>query len=128
MIDRMEMLWRRIRRKISRSEWLIDLLGMSRTPSTASEPGLVMIQIDGLSRPQFEKALKKGNIPFMKSLIDDERYEIHSHYPGLPSSTPSVQGELFYGQKTCVPAFSFYDSKCDRIFRMFNPSAAMEMQ
>ncbi|MBP9854440.1 MAG: hypothetical protein KBD53_06205, partial [Candidatus Omnitrophica bacterium] len=45
---------------------------------------------------------------------------LHSLYSGLPSNTPSVQGELFYGVKGCVPAFNFMDRKLAQSVKMFD--------
>jgi endonuclease/exonuclease/phosphatase family metal-dependent hydrolase len=128
MLNAVETLIRKLRRGISRNEWLVHLLHLSRSQGTGAEPGLVLIQIDGLSRPQMEEALARGRLPFLERLIDRHGYRIYSQYSGLPSSTPSVQGELFYGVKCAVPAFSFYDRQTRRIFRMFQPRSAEEME
>jgi endonuclease/exonuclease/phosphatase family metal-dependent hydrolase len=128
MIDRLEIFFRRLRRRISRSEWLIHLLGLSRSEGTADEPGLLMIQIDGLSRVQFERALAGGRLPFLRKLLKRQHYRLHTHYSGIPSSTPAVQGELFFGARTAVPAFSFLDRRRGRIFRMFDQEAAEEIE
>ena len=77
-----------------------------------------MIQIDGLSLTQFQRALQKGHLPFLNSLLQKERYATHPFYSGLPSNTPAVQGEIFYGVKTCVPAFSFVDHKTGKSIKM----------
>ena len=62
---------------------------------------------DGLSRAQFERALGNRRMPFLRRLMAREGYQVETLYSGLPSSTPGVQGELFYGVKTAVPAFAF---------------------
>ena len=48
---------------------------------------------------------------FLRKLINREEYEPLPFYSGLPSSTPAVQGEIFYGVKTVVPTFSFRDHR-----------------
>jgi endonuclease/exonuclease/phosphatase family metal-dependent hydrolase len=45
-------------------------------------------------------------------------------YAGVPSSTPAFQAELFYGERTAVPAYSFVHRATDQIFRMSNRVAA----
>ncbi|MGE5297231.1 MAG: hypothetical protein ACM3VT_20605 [Solirubrobacterales bacterium] len=115
------------RRWISRSEWLIRLLHLTKTQGTACEPGLVLIQIDGLSRRQMERALAKGRLPFLSHLLHSHRYRLHSLYSGLPSSTPAMTAELLYGVKGAVPAFSFYDRTRQSIRRMFEPGVAKDM-
>jgi endonuclease/exonuclease/phosphatase family metal-dependent hydrolase len=83
-----------------------------------------MIQIDGLSYRQLEGAFGNGSMPFLARLRAKERYRLHHHYSGLPSSTPAVQGELFYGVKGVVPAFSFLDRRTGKVRRMFDPDSA----
>ena len=128
MSDRLDRRLRRVRRRLSRSEWLIRLLRLSVSEGTAEQPGLLIIQIDGLARTQLERALDKGKMPFLRHLIRHREYRLHTHYSGLPSSTPAVQGELFYGVRCAVPSFSFYDRSCKRVFRMYRQADAAEIE
>ena len=116
------------RRWFSRSEWLIRLLRLTKTHGAAAEPGLVLIQIDGLSRPQLEQALVTGHLPFLAELLRKQKYTLHSLYSGLPSSTPAMTAELFYGVKGAVPAFSFYERSTKTIYRMFDFHNAKEVE
>lgn len=124
MVSRIEVLLREIRRWFSRSEWIIRVLGLPKSKNTANSPGLIIIQIDGLSRPQLERGFTKNRMPFLKKVLTEEHYHLHSLYTGAPSSTPSVQGELFYGIRSAVPAFSFYDKNTKKIQTMYDPNAA----
>jgi len=128
MIYRFERVVRATRRWLSRSFWAARFLGLSEPAGAAADAGLVVIQIDGLSHTQFRKALKKGELPFLRRLLGKEHYRLHACYSGLPSSTPGVQGELFYGVETSVPAFSFRDRVSGRIVRMYEPAAAAEVE
>jgi hypothetical protein len=87
-----------------------------------------MIQIDGLSRKQFENACHANKMPFIKSLVRD--HSIGSFYSGLPSSTPAVQAELFYGIRCAVPSFGFRDRKsCKRTSMLvFDTAKAVEQE
>lgn len=128
MIGRLEVLLRRIRRYFSRSLWLSRLLHLPVSEGAPTRPGLVLIQIDGLSQPQFEHAMQQGKLPFLKRLILREHYQLHAHYSGLPSTTPAVQAELFYGVKGAVPAFSFRDHVTGQIVRMYEPGVAARVE
>ncbi|MCF8068404.1 MAG: alkaline phosphatase family protein [Desulfobacterales bacterium] len=123
-VDSIASVYRRLRRKMSRAEWSVRLLGLSRCIDTKNEPGLIMIQIDGLSLTQFKRALTRGRLPFIRKLILNRGFVIHSFYSGVPSSTPAVQGELFYGVKTSVPAFEFIDRRAKEHHAMFYPASA----
>ncbi len=128
MVYQIEVFLRELRRWFSRSEWMIRVLGLPISKDTAIKPGLVIIQIDGLSHTQLNRAINAGNMPFLKKLQKSEHYHLHSLYSGLPSSTPAVQGELFYGVKTAVPTFSFMDRQAKDIHRMYEPNSALEIE
>ncbi len=99
-----------------------------RNKKSRAGRGLLLIQIDGLSRAHFKKAVKKGNMPFLGKLVSKEQYKIHPLYSGIPSTTPAVQGELFYGIKAIVPAFSFRDHESKKTYRMYDPEAAAKVE
>lgn len=107
---------------------MIWLLGLQRTDSQPTERGLVLVQIDGLSRKQLADALKQGRMPFLHSLLTKEHYVNHDFYSGLPSSTPAVQAELYYGDRTVVPAFGFRDHRTGRLVRMFANDIAADVE
>jgi len=118
----------RLGRCLSRSEWTSRLLNLSRSEGTGNEPGLVMIQIDGLSQREFQRALEQGGLPFLRRLGLRERYVTYPHYSGLPSNTPAVQAELFYGVKGGVPAFSFVDRDTRKVVKMYEFEAALAIE
>lgn len=128
MIGRCEAWLRRTRRSLSRSEWAMRLLGLQPEARCSTKPGLVLIQVDGLARRQLERALARGHMPFLRYLLRRQRYHQHTFYSGLPSSTPAVQGELHYGVRCAVPAFSFYVRDERRIATMFNPISAQQVE
>ena len=128
MIGRIEARLRLLLRKFSRTHWLLRFLRLSVSEGPANRPGLVMLQIDGLSLDQFNRALDKGELPFLKRQIKREHYQVHTLYSGLPSTTPAVQGEIFYGIKTVVPAFSFLDREKGEIVRMIEPATAQQVE
>ncbi len=128
MITHFSVLVRRLRRQFSRSYWAMRLLHLSKSEDTASKPGLILIQIDGLSQKQFQRGIKEKNLPFLKSLMEKQKYKTYAHYSGVPSTTPAVQGELFYGVKGCVPAFNFKDHETGEIFIMFEPKYASQIE
>jgi endonuclease/exonuclease/phosphatase family metal-dependent hydrolase len=118
----------RLRRHLSRSEWAIRHLGLEPSTGTSEEPGLLLIQIDGLARLQLEHAIAKGRMPFLKRLLKRNHYATHSFYPGLPSTTPAVQAELHFGVRSAVPAFSFFDRQTQQRVRMYSPDRAKQVE
>lgn len=106
------------------NEWSVRLLNVDRSEHTATETGIVFIQIDGLSMRQLKKAMRSGKLPFLQRLMKKEHYELKTLYSGLPSSTPAVQAELFYGVKGAVPSFSFLDRATQHICKMYDDEDA----
>ncbi len=104
--------------------WMVKILKLSVVKEPSSRPGAVIVQIDGLGFSEFSHAIRMGELPYLSRLLKKGGYTSSMHYSGQPSSTASVQGELFYGVKMCVPAFSFKDKKTGRVFRMLVPDDA----
>jgi len=105
--------------------WTIRMLGLQQAPAAnQSERGLILIQVDGLSFARFQSSLQNGSLPFLKKLQDREHYKARHHYAGVPSCTPAIQGELFYGVKQCVPAFKFRDHLSGEILTFYESHSA----
>ncbi len=128
MIDRFEILAARLRRLLSRNRWSAHLLGVPPVESHADEPGLVMIQVDGLGRAVLDRALREGRMPFLRHLVEDEGHVIHDIYAGVPSNTPAFQAELFYGVRGAVPGFGFIDRELGREVAMTHQPAAAAVE
>jgi endonuclease/exonuclease/phosphatase family metal-dependent hydrolase len=114
-------------RLFSSAHWSARLLGLSHHDE-ADSPGLLLIQIDGLSRAEFERALAAGRMPHTRRLIDHDGFRLHDFYSGLPSTTPAVQGELFYGRKACVPAFVYFDRRRRELVKMLSSETAERIE
>lgn len=102
------------------SKWM----GFRTDVPESHAPGLIVLQVDGLSRRQFEAAIAKKRLPFLKKMIDRHYFARTSFYSGIPSCTPAVQAEVMYGVKGAVPAFQFLHRKSGRIFTMYDSDCA----
>ena len=128
LIDRLEILVSRARRLVSRNRWTARLLGAPPVVGHADEPGLVLIQVDGLGEAVLERALAEGKMPFLQHLLQDEGYGAHRLYSGLPSNTPAFQAELFWGVRGAVPGFGFRDRETGGEVWMTQRPAAAAME
>lgn len=124
MIDRVEILVSKVRRLVSRNRWSARILGVPPAVGHGHEPGLVLIQVDGLGEDVLRKSLAEGRMPFLQHLVEDEGYALRPLYSGMPSSTPGFQGEFFYGIRTAVPAFGYRDAEIGRPVSMNDPVTA----
>ena len=128
MIDRFEILAAKLRYLVSRNRWSARLLRAPVIVGHADEPGLVMIQIDGLGHRVLTRALAEDRMPFLGHLVRDEGYRLHELYAGVPSNTPAFQGELFYGVPGAVPGFGFVDPEDGRPVAMLQQPAAQRVE
>lgn len=128
MIAKVGTFLQKIRWFLDPNRWMIRLLGLSKFEEIQKSPGLVFIQIDGLSHQNFQQASQRGYLPFLKRLKAQDGYALWHHYSGVPSSTPAIQAELFYGKKQLVPAFKFLDHKSREMFTFYNTSTATTVE
>jgi hypothetical protein len=71
--------------------------------------GLVIVHVDGLGADSLEQALREGDMPFIKSLMESEGYQLHRYRCGIPSTTPFVQAGILYGDNSEIPSFRWWD-------------------
>jgi endonuclease/exonuclease/phosphatase family metal-dependent hydrolase len=117
-----------MRRKLSRVRWFAILSGIQLPKGHEEQPGIILIQIDGLARTQLNRALESGQLPFLNHSIRKGRYLPLDFYSGIPSTTPAVQAEIFYGVKAAVPAFEFLHRESGKVFRMFDAEASKTVE
>ncbi len=113
-----------LRRVLGRTHWAARWLGFEVPKGRAEKPGLILLQIDGLSRRQFDDAMAKGRLPFLARLIRKGMVSSGSFYSGVPSTTPAVQAEIFYRERCAVPSFQFMRRRDGHIFRMYEAESA----
>lgn len=124
MIDRLEILASRMRRLVSRNRWSAFLLGLPPAVGKGGEPGILLVQIDGLGHQVLRDAIDRGRMPFLARLEREERYRVEGLYSGVPSNTPGFEGEFYYGVRGAVPAFGYFDRGLRRVMSMHDPFAA----
>ncbi len=105
---------------------LHDAAGLPAVPSSA--PGVLIVQIDGLSESRLRTAVASGRMPFLGELLGAGELQLVPCYSGMPSTTPAVQAELFYGIDTAVPAFTFVDHTTGRLMRMYQREAVTTVE
>jgi endonuclease/exonuclease/phosphatase family metal-dependent hydrolase len=128
MFAEIEASFRRLCRRFDRSEWAIRNLKLPVASESAEEPGVLLVQIDGFSREELERAIEKKRMPFLARLRGRNGYGLKTFYPGVPSTTPAVQAELYYGVRTGVPAFAFMDRSTGEVGTMFDTKRANQFE
>lgn len=80
-------------------------------PQPQRHPGLIIVQIDGLSYDHLRLALDQGYMPHLQQMIASGRARASRWRCGLPSTTPAVQAGLLYGDSSDIPGFRWYDKE-----------------
>jgi uncharacterized membrane protein YvlD (DUF360 family) len=92
-----------------------------------SRPGLILLEIDGLSEPVMRRAIEAGHMPHMKSWIDSGKYKLVGWDSGLPSQTSAMQAGILHGSHRNIPAFRWYDKELKRLLVSGTPKDAAVM-
>ncbi|GLW34893.1 phage holin family protein [Actinoplanes regularis] len=85
--------------------------GVPRTET----PGVLIIQIDGLSAPLARWALDAGNLPTLGRWLGDGSHALVEWHAQLPATTPASQAGLLHGASDQVPAFRWYEKETGRM-------------
>ncbi len=70
---------------------------------------LLIIQFDGVSYPVMNLLIKRGYLPYIKSMIHDDGYHVHELFAGIPCTTPAAQMGILYGVGDLFTGFWIYD-------------------
>jgi len=78
-------------------------------------PGVLFLEIDGLSEPVLEKAIREGYVPTMAGWLETGSHRLVGWETDLSSQTSASQAGLLHGDNSNIPAFRWYDRACKEI-------------
>lgn len=87
-----------------------------------STPGLVFVEIDGLSQPTLERAVQDGYMPSLRRLMRSGSHRLRGWDPGLPSQTSSVQAGILFGSNFDIPGFRWFDKATGKMVQSNDPA------
>jgi len=106
---------------------LIRLLIREGAPST-DVPGVVIVQIDGLSEPVLVNQIRAGRVPTMSRWIRSSSHELTPWRCQLPSQTSASQAGILLGSNDGIPAFRWYEKSSGRLMVSNRPADAAEIE
>ena len=74
-------------------------------------PGLIIVEIDGLSYGVLKEAIDKGLMPKIKSMIDDGTHTLRKWETDLSSQTGASQAGILHGNNTDITAFRWIEKQ-----------------
>jgi len=79
------------------------------------EPGLLVVQLDGLGAAVLEQAIEGGLAPTLARWIHQGAHRSQRWWARVPSTTPASQAGLLHGDSTQIPAFRWWDRGLGRM-------------
>jgi uncharacterized membrane protein YvlD (DUF360 family) len=93
----------------------------------APMPGLLVVQVDGLSLPVLEGAIRAGRVPILARLVRSGDAALHPWTAMLPPTTPASQAGILHGNNDGIAGFRWYEKATDRLLVANHPEDAAEM-
>ena len=97
----------------------------SVSEADSEQPGIIFIEIDGLSRPVLERAFAEGHMPTLARWVSSGTHRLAQWDCGLPSQTSSSQAGILHGNNFDIPAFRWFDKDRNRLIVSNHPGDAM---
>ncbi len=107
---------------------VLELVRQERHRPGEMTPGVVFVQVDGLSEPLLRFAIRTGNVPHLASWVRDGSHRIARWDVLLPSQTSSSQAGILHGNNDDIPAFRWYEKASGRLLVSSRPADAAEIE
>lgn len=79
-------------------------------------PGLVIVQIDGLSHDVLTQQINAGRVPVISRWLRKDKMRLAPWIALLPSQTSASQAGIMYGRNDDIPAFRWWDKQAKALF------------
>ncbi|MET7396039.1 alkaline phosphatase family protein [Dactylosporangium sp. NPDC005572] len=94
----------------------------------ATEPGVLFVQVDGLSAPLLSWAVKAGNLPNLGKWLRTGTHSLVPWHTGMPATTPASQAGILHGSEGQIPAFRWYEKEQGRLVVTNRPKDAADVE
>ena len=88
------------------------------------EPGIVIVQLDGLSHDVMSHSVRAGRVPIMSSWLRNGTHKLGHWDALLPSTTPASQAGILHGNNDGIPNFRWWEKKGRRLLVANHPEDA----
>ncbi|MBB4738639.1 uncharacterized membrane protein YvlD (DUF360 family) [Actinoplanes octamycinicus] len=95
-----------------------------RRPRPGTEPGLLVVQLDGVAEPVLRWAVRAGNLPVLGHWLRSGSHTVRRWHTGLPSTTPASQAGILHGASRQIPAFRWFEKESGKILVANRPRDA----
>ncbi len=106
---------------------LIQNMLLNRAAAKSDQPGLVIVQIDGLAHPILAGRMRAGSVNTMASWVRNGTHRLSRWEAILPSMTSASQAGILHGNNDGIPAFRWYERDRQHLMVSSNPVDAGEI-
>ena len=93
-------------------------------PPTGAGPGMLVVQLDGVSTSVLRQAAEAGLTPTMDRWIRSGSHRLTSWWARVPATTPASQAGLLHGDSSRIPSFRWWDKELGRLVVTNHPADA----
>jgi uncharacterized membrane protein YvlD (DUF360 family) len=91
-------------------------------------PGILFLEIDGLSLPVLRHAMRDGSAPTMARWIAEDGYRLAEWEPDLSSQTGASQAGILLGSNEDIPAFRWVEKETGTLMTCSAPADCAEIE
>ncbi|MEE9512651.1 MAG: phage holin family protein, partial [Anaerolineales bacterium] len=99
-----------------------------RDQPTSSKPGVVFLEIDGLSERILKRAISEGHMPTLARWQAESRHKTVGWECDVPCQTSASQAGILLGSNFDVPAFRWFEKDRGKTMVSNRPQDAAEME
>jgi uncharacterized membrane protein YvlD (DUF360 family) len=97
-------------------------------PTRTNVPGIVFLEIDGLSLPVLRRAMRDGNAPNMARWVAEDGYQLSGWETDLSSQTGASQAGILLGSNENIPAFRWVEKATGTVMTCSAPADCAEIE
>lgn len=93
-----------------------------------SGPGLLVVQLDGVSEPMLRFAMTSGAMPAVTRLLRGDSHRLRHWHTGMPATTPAGQAVLLHGDEHTIPGYRWYEKRAAKAMASGRAADVAEIQ
>ncbi len=103
-------------------------LSEGRDAGAPRPPGMLVVQLDGVSAAVLDHARDAGLVPTMDRWLTSGTHSLEPWWVRVPATTPASQAGLLYGDSSALPGFRWWDRGLGRLVVANRPRDAAAIE
>jgi hypothetical protein len=104
------------------------IVNLGKKPERTDKPGVLFLEIDGLSEPVLKRAINDGRVPTLARWLETGSHRLVSWECDLSSQTSASQAGILLGSNFDIPAFRWYEKEKRKRMVSNRPLDTAEME